>query len=161
MSDKWLNDKKGEDIYLETYDRKKYDAPSVAVDLLIFNRDQSKILLINRAEHPFVNKLALPGGFYIPTDLSLEFAASRELLEETSVSLNITEDNLIKVTSSKDRDPRGWIVSVAYKVCIDENSVKPLANSDALYANFVEIKTLKPEDMAFDHYDIIKYALKK
>ena len=161
MSDKWLNDKKGEDIYLETYDRKKYDAPSVAVDLLIFNRDQSKILLINRAEHPFVNKLALPGGFYIPTDLSLEFAASRELLEETSVSLNITEDNLIKVTSCKDRDPRGWIVSVAYKVCIDENSVKPLANSDALYANFVEIKTLKPEDMAFDHYDIIKYALKK
>ena len=74
MSDRWLNDKKGEKIYLEKYDRKAYDAPSVAVDLLIFNKDQSKILLINRADHPYVNKLALPGGFYLPTDISLEYA---------------------------------------------------------------------------------------
>ncbi len=159
MSDRWLNDKKGEDIYLEKYDRKAFDAPSVAVDLLVFNSDMSKILLINRAEHPFVNCLALPGGFYKPSDKSLEFAASRELLEETSVSLNITEQNLVKVTSTAGRDPRGWVVSVAYKVCIDENSVKPLANSDAIYANWQEVASLQKDKMAFDHYDIIEYAL--
>ena len=161
MSDRWLNDKKGEDIYLEKYDRKAFDAPSVAVDLLVFNSDMSKILLINRAEHPFVNCLALPGGFYKPSDKSLEFAASRELLEETSVSLNITEQNLVKVTSTAGRDPRGWVVSVAYKVCIDENSVKPLANSDAIYANWQEVASLQKDKMAFDHYDIIEYALHK
>ncbi|MBD5541672.1 MAG: radical SAM protein [Lachnospiraceae bacterium] len=158
MSDRWLNDKKGEDIYLEKYDRKAYDAPSVAVDLLVFNRDQSKILLINRADHPYVNKLALPGGFYLQTDHSLEYAASRELLEETSVSLNFTEENLVKVTSTKDRDPRGWIISVAYKVNVDENMIKPLANSDALYASWVDVKSLKKDDLAFDHYDIISYV---
>lgn len=161
MSDRWLNDKKGEDIYLEKYDRKAFDAPSVAVDLLVFNSDMSKILLINRAEHPFVNCLALPGGFYKPSDKSLEYAASRELLEETSVSLNITEQNLVKVTSTAGRDPRGWVVSVAYKVCIDENSVKPLANSDAIYANWQEVASLQKDKMAFDHYDIIEYALHK
>ncbi|MBO4244740.1 MAG: NUDIX domain-containing protein, partial [Bacteroidales bacterium] len=161
MSDRWLNDKKGEDIYLEKYDRKAFDAPSVAVDLLVFNSDMTKILLINRAEHPFVNCLALPGGFYKPSDKSLEFAASRELLEETSVSLNITEQNLVKVTSTAGRDPRGWVVSVAYKVCIDENSVKPLANSDAIYANWQEVSSLQKDKMAFDHYDIIEYALHK
>ena len=161
MSDRWLNDKKGEDIYLEKYDRKAFDAPSVAVDLLVFNSDMSKILLISRAEHPFVNCLALPGGFYKPSDKSLEFAASRELLEETSVSLNITEQNLVKVTSTAGRDPRGWVVSVAYKVCIDENSVKPLANSDAIYANWQEVASLQKDKMAFDHYDIIEYALHK
>ena len=161
MSDRWLNDKKGEDIYLEKYDRKAFDAPSVAVDLLVFNSDMSRILLINRAEHPFVNCLALPGGFYKPSDKSLEFAASRELLEETSVSLNITEQNLVKVTSTAGRDPRGWVVSVAYKVCIDENSVKPLANSDAIYANWQEVASLQKDKMAFDHYDIIEYALHK
>lgn len=159
MSDRWLNDKKGEDIYLEKYDRKAYDAPSVAVDLLVFNRDQSKILLINRADHPYVNKLALPGGFYLQTDHSLEYAASRELLEETSVSLNFTEENLVKVTSTKDRDPRGWIISVAYKVNVDENMIKPLANSDALYASWVDVKSLKKDDLAFDHYDIISYVV--
>ena len=160
LSDRWLNDKKGEDIYLEKYDRKKYDAPSVAVDLLIFNRDKTKLLLISRAEHPFVNKLALPGGFYMPEDETLEYAAARELLEETSVSVDIKEKDLVKVTSTKGRDPRGWVVSVAYSVCLDENAVKPVANSDAIYASWVELKTLKKEDLAFDHWEIIEYVLK-
>ena len=158
MSERWLNDKKGEEIYLEKYDRKSFDAPSVAVDLLVFNRDQSKILLINRAEHPYVNKLALPGGFYLPMDNSLESAAKRELLEETSVSVDFSEKDLVKVTSKKGRDPRGWIISIAYKVNIDENAVKPLANSDAIYASWVDVKTLQKEDLAFDHYDIISFV---
>ena len=158
MSDKWLNDKKGEDIYLEKYDRKAYDAPSVAVDLVVFNRDRSKVLLINRADHPYVNKLALPGGFYLPGDASLEYAASRELMEETSVSANITEKDLIKVSSAKGRDPRGWVISVAYRIGMDEELVRPIANSDAVYASWVGVNSLKKEDLAFDHYDIIKYA---
>ncbi len=159
MSDRWLNDEKGEDIYLEKYDRRKYDAPSVAVDLLVFNKDKSRILLISRADHPYVNKLALPGGFYVPTDATLEYAAARELMEETSVSLNITESDLVKITSAKGRDPRGWVISAAYMVTIDENFVTPLADSDALYATWYNVADLKPEDMAFDHIDIIKYAL--
>ena len=159
MSDKILDDKKGEGIYLSKYDRKKFDAPSVAVDLLIFNHDCSKILLINRADHPFVNKLALPGGFYVPGDETIEAAAARELMEETSVSLNITNENLVKITSTKNRDPRGWIISVAYKVIISENDVKPVANSDALYANWVDINSIKEDSMAFDHYEILQYAL--
>lgn len=158
LSDKWLNDKKGEDIYLEKYDRKSFDAPSVAVDLIVFNQDRTKILLINRAEHPYVNKLALPGGFYLPSDRSLEYAASRELLEETSVSADITENDLIKVTSAQGRDPRGWVISVAYGITLDEDSVKPVANSDAIYASWVDIKTLQKDDLAFDHYDIIRFA---
>ena len=116
------------------------------------------MIIIESAEHPYVNKLALPGGFYKPDDLSLEYAASRELLEETSVSIDITPHNLIKVTSTKGRDPRGWVISVAYKVIIDETTVKPLANSDAIYANFVELNTLKKEDLAFDHWEIIEHA---
>ena len=159
MSDRWLNDKKGEDIYLEKYDRKAFDAPSVAVDLLVFNQEMSKILLINRAEHPYVNKLALPGGFYLPTDETLECAATRELFEETSVFVDITDKNLVKVTSTKDRDPRGWIISVAYKVVVDETEINPLANSDALYASWIDVKTIKKEDLAFDHYDIIAHVL--
>lgn len=159
MSDKILDDKKGEGIYLSKYDRKKFDAPSVAVDLLIFNQDCSKILLINRADHPFVNKLALPGGFYIPSDQTIEEAASRELKEETSVSLKITNKNLVKITSTKNRDPRGWVISIAYKVVVNENDVKPIANSDALYANWVDVNSIKEDNMAFDHFEILNYSL--
>lgn len=159
MSDRILDDKKGEGIYLSKYDRKKFDAPSVAVDLLIFNQDCSKILLINRADHPFVNKLALPGGFYIPSDQTIEEAASRELKEETSVSLKITNKNLVKITSTKNRDPRGWVISIAYKIVVNENDVKPIANSDALYANWVDVNSTKEDNMAFDHFEILNYSL--
>ena len=159
MSDRILDDKKGEGIYLSKYDRKKFDAPSVAVDLLVFNQDCSKILLINRADHPFVNKLALPGGFYIPSDQTIEEAASRELKEETSVSLKITNKNLVKITSTKNRDPRGWVISIAYKVVVNENDVKPIANSDALYANWVDVNSIKEDNMAFDHFEILNYSL--
>ena len=161
MSDRWLNDKKGEDIYLEKYDRKAFDAPSVAVDLLVFNEERTKILLIKRADHPYVNCLALPGGFYKPTDETLEYAASRELLEETSVSAEITEKNLVKVTSTKGRDPRGWVLSVAYAIALKETLIKPIAGSDAIFASWVELTALEKEKLAFDHYDIIRHALKK
>ena len=160
MSDKWLNDKKGEQIYLEKYDRKAYDAPSVAVDLIVLNEDQSKILLVTRGSHPYVNYLALPGGFYQNDDINTEYAASRELFEETSVSVKITEENLVKVTSEKNRDPRGWIISIAYKIILKEKNIKPLANTDAINADWYEIKSLDKDKLAFDHYDIIKSALK-
>ena len=117
--------------------------------------------MIHRGEHPYVNKLALPGGFYQATDETLEYAAARELLEETSVSVNITEKDLVKVTSTKGRDPRGWIISVAYKVEVEEETVKPVANSDALYAAWTEVSAIKKENVAFDHYDIIQYVLNK
>jgi oxygen-independent coproporphyrinogen-3 oxidase len=160
LSERWLNDKKGEDIFLEKYDRKAFDAPSVAVDLMVLNKEHTKLLLINRADHPFVNRLALPGGFYKPTDDTLEFAATRELMEETSVFAKVTPKDLVKVTSTKDRDPRGWIISVAYLLELDEKLVKPIANSDALYARWVDISSIDRDRMAFDHYDIIQYVLR-
>lgn len=159
MSDRWLNDKKGEEIYLAKYDRKSYDAPSVTVDLIVLNKEQTRILLINRGEHPYVNCLALPGGFYRNTDNSVESAASRELFEETGVSINIEETNLVKVSSDKERDPRGWIISAAYKVIVNEEEVRPMANTDAINAYWYDIESLDKDRLAFDHYDIISYAL--
>lgn len=161
MSDRWLNDKKGEAIYLEKYDRKVFDSPSIAVDLIVLNKEKTKILLINRAEHPYVNRLALPGGFYKNTDDTLEAAAARELLEETSVKADVGEENLVKVTSTKERDPRGWIVSVAYLLVLDEKEIMPRADSDAIYAAWTDLDSLNKDDMAFDHYDIIMGVVKK
>lgn len=160
MSERWLNDKKGEEIFLEKYYRKAYDAPSIAVDLIVLNKDKSKVLLITRGSHPYVNYLALPGGFYQNTDDTIEYAAARELLEETSISVNITEENLVKISSSKARDPRGWVVSIAYMVILNNTDIKPLANTDAISVDWYDIKSLEKEKLAFDHYDIIKYALK-
>ena len=121
----------------------------------------TKILLITRADHPYVNKLALPGGFYRFDDVSVEYTASRELFEETSVCYDFSNKNLVKVSSEKGRDPRGWVISIAYKAVIDETSVKPVANSDALYASWRGISSLTEDSLAFDHYSIIRYALEE
>jgi len=51
------------------------------------------------------------------------------------------------------------VISIAYKVVVNENDVKPIANSDALYANWVDVNSIKEDNMAFDHFEILNYSL--
>ena len=76
--------------FLEGYNIESYDRPSVTTDVVIytirqddsdsFRKDPEKrlsVLLIERAEHPFKNKWALPGGF-VRMDETVPDAAIRE-----------------------------------------------------------------------------------
>lgn len=159
MAQRILNPAKGEAIYLEKYNRKQYDAPSVAADLVILSKDKKQILLVTRGSHPYANCLALPGGFYAPEDDTIEQCAIRELQEETGVTVDMADLELTKVSSGKGRDPRGWIVSVAYKVVLKED-VKPLANSDVILCKWYDIDQLPTLNLAFDHEQIIAEALR-
>lgn len=159
MAQRILNPAKGEAIYLEKYNRKQYDAPSVAADLVILSKDKKQILLVTRGSHPYANCLALPGGFYAPEDDTIEQCAIRELQEETGVTVDMADLELTKVSSGKGRDPRGWIVSVAYKVVLKED-VKPLANSDVILCKWYDIDQLPTLNLAFDHEQILAEALK-
>ncbi len=159
MAKRILNPEKGEAIYLGTYDRKQYDAPSVATDLIVLNADKKQILLVTRGNHPFANYLALPGGFYTPEDDTIENCAVRELKEETGVEVEASKLKLVKLSSGKNRDPRGWIVSAAYKVVLKEN-VKAIANSDVILCKWYNVEDLPNLKLAFDHRQIIEAALK-
>ncbi|MBO7217054.1 MAG: NUDIX hydrolase, partial [Clostridia bacterium] len=64
--------------FLAAYDASKFERPSVTVDMVIFC--ENKVLLIKRANHPFIDTWALPGGFVEP-DETCEQAAARELME--------------------------------------------------------------------------------
>ncbi len=159
MAQRILNPEKGEAIYLEKYNRKQYEAPSVAADMVVLSKDQQQILLVVRGNHPYANYLALPGGFYTPKDDTIEQCAVRELEEETGISVKPDELKLVKVSSGLNRDPRGWIVSIAYKVVLKDNA-KPLANSDVILCKWYDIKQLPELKLAFDHQQIIQEALK-
>ncbi len=158
MANRILNPSKGEAIYLGQYDRKQYDAPSVAADMVVLSKDRRRILLVTRGNHPFANCLALPGGFYTPEDDTIEQCAVRELQEETGISVATDDLQLVKVSSGKNRDPRGWIVSVAYKVVLREEA-KPLANSDVIMCKWYDVDQLPNLKLAFDHERIIIKAL--
>lgn len=106
-----MRDKNGltEEEFLASYRADRFERPSVTVDIVLFAGE--RVLLIRRGGHPFLGKLALPGGFVEPND-TVPQAAFRELQEETRL-----QDVALKqlpVFSAPNRDPRTRIITVPF-----------------------------------------------
>jgi 8-oxo-dGTP diphosphatase len=127
--------------------------PSLAVDCVVFDR-VGRLLLIRRKNPPFRGQYALPGG-YVDYGETTEHAAARELAEETG--LVAASVSLIGVYSDPQRDPRGHVVSIAYR--IDTTGHDPRAGDDAAAAAFVE--DWETVDLAFDHRRIVADAVRQ
>lgn len=132
-----------------------YPHPAVSVDIVIFTveGDDLKVLLIRRAQQPFRNRWAVPGGF-IRLDESLRRAAWRELKEETGVNAGFLEQ--VGAFGRPDRDPRERVISVAYYTLMPADRLTIQAASDAREARLFDAGEL-PE-LAFDHAKILRYA---
>ncbi len=74
------------------------------------------VLLVRREEPPDRGAWALPGGF-MNRDEHPEVTAQRKLTEKTGVGAIYLEQ--LQTYGDPDRDPRGWIPSVAYLALID------------------------------------------
>jgi 8-oxo-dGTP diphosphatase len=127
--------------------------PSLAVDCVVFD-PRGRLLLIRRKHPPFRAQYALPGG-YVECGETTEQAAARELAEETG--LVAAEVSLIGVYSDPQRDPRGHVVSIAYRVAVA--GYDPRAGDDAADAAFVA--DWEDLDLAFDHRKIVNDAVRK
>ncbi len=134
-----------------------YPRPSVTVDILVFRwwRGELSLLVIKRANEPFQNQWAFPGGFVDP-DESLDAAAKREMQEETNV--NIEDIHQLGAYGKPGRDPRGHTVTVAYFTIINNDHLQPIAASDAIQLSWKNIGECAP--LAFDHEEILEEALK-
>lgn len=113
-----------------------------------------EVLLIKRKFEPFKNSWALPGGFVVDSDETIEQAAERELLEETNVG-NVYLEQLYTF-GDKGRDPRGRTITVAYLALLRQDELELKASSDASGVAWWPVMDL-PE-LAFDHRRIITYA---
>ena len=135
----------------------EYPRPSLTVDCIIFGLDESsrlKVLLIKRAKNPFKDAWALPGGF-VDENETLEYAALRELKEETGVSDVFIEQ--LFTFGTPGRDPRGRVVTVAYYSLINLAEHKIGADTDAQDVKWFPINSLPP--LAFDHAEILETAI--
>ena len=121
MSDKRDKNALTEKEFLEQYTDEVYEKPSVTVDILVLTVDESisklKVLLVEREEHPFLGCYALPGGFIRPDETAYQ-AAARKLQEETGLK-DIYLDQIYTFTRP-GRDPRGWVMSIAYLALVPE-----------------------------------------
>lgn len=119
--------------------------PIPTVDIIIeYNRG---IVLINRKNPP--EGWALPGGF-VDYGESLETAAVREAKEETGLDVELLRQ--FHTYSDPKRDLRHHTITTVF---IATAKGKAIAGDDAKEIGIFTKDTL-PEQIAFDHRDILK-----
>ena len=136
----------------------EYAHPAVTTDIVVFTirHDALKVLLIRRAEDPYLGSWALPGGF-VEIAEGLDAAAARELAEETGVSGVFLEQ--LYTFGRPDRDPRERVITVAYYALIPSDRIQIRAASDAEAVGWFTLEEAPP--LAFDHEEIIDMALER
>lgn len=105
------------------------------------------VVLIRRKNPPY--GWAIPGGF-VDYGETLEAAAVREALEETSLKVEIQA--LLGAYSDPERDPRHHTISVVF---IARGRGSPRASDDAAAIGVFD-RTSLPVPLAFDHEKILK-----
>ncbi len=119
--------------------------PFPTVDIII-ELEGKGIVLIKRKNPPF--GWAIPGGF-VDYGESIEDAAVREALEETSLNVELLRQ--FHVYSSPDRDPRFHTIATVF---IARAAGTPIAADDAKDAGIFTKESL-PDEIAFDHRKIL------
>ena len=136
----------------------EHPRPALTCDTVVLaGRPEARsVLLIRRTFAPFAGSWALPGGF-VDEGERLVDAARRELAEETSL---IWEGEMVPVAAFGDpgRDPRGWNVSAVYVADVGREMPPVVGGDDAAEARWFPTGEL-PNDIAFDHVEIIAAAL--
>ena len=119
---------------------------------------QRCVLLIRRGWDPYVGRWALPGG-HVDAGEQTAVAARRELLEETGVDVGSL--GLVGVYAAPGRDPRGRYVTFAYAATLAGPPPMPTAGDDATEARWWPVVELAPQQMAFDHDQILAAAVRQ
>jgi 8-oxo-dGTP diphosphatase len=88
---------------------------------------------------------------------TLVAAATRELEEETGIKEVFLEQ--LYTFGDPGRDPRGWVVSVAYYALVSPEKHDLHATTDARDARWFPLNALPP--LAFDHAAILDTALSR
>ena len=119
--------------------------PRLTVDVII-ELSGERLVLVRRKYPPL--GWALPGGF-VDVGETVEEAARREALEETSLAVELIRQ--FHVYSDPARDPRGHTVSVVF---LGRAEGLPRGADDAEEAKAF-VKSELPEPLVFDHARIL------
>ena len=133
-----------------------FERPIVTVDIvpLTILDDRLCVGLQARAAEPFAGRPALIGGYvHTDEDRDLEQAVRRILKAKAGLTGVFVEQ--LRTFATRDRDPRGWSVSVAYFSAVPH----------AVLAKATPLLQLVPADkpgrLPFDHAAIVQSAVER
>ena len=133
-----------------------YEAPiGLSADPVVLTLVDGRlsVLLARRLEEPQRGSFALPGGF-VGAQESPRQTAERKLREKTGVGPVHLEQ--LRTYARPDRDPRGWLPSIAYMALVRPESLpaEPPAQRDASWHPTDDLPAL-----ALDHARIVDDGL--
>ena len=123
------------------------DRVALTVDAVITD-PAGRVLVMDRGTEPCPGTWVLPGGYVDPGE-TVEQACMREVREELGLDVRLT--GLIGIYSEPGRDPRGSVVSVAYRAEVVGGTLTVTAEARAH-------RWLEPGEnvpMGFDHARIL------
>jgi 8-oxo-dGTP diphosphatase len=133
-----------------------YEAPiGLSADPVVFTLVDGGlcVLVARRLEEPQRGAFALPGGF-VGTAESPEETAERKLREKTGVGSVHLEQ--LRTYAAPDRDPRGWLPSIAYLALVPPEALPEDRPTDR-DASWQRVDDLPP--LALDHARIVDDGL--
>lgn len=159
--------------YIEDYKKQfaglPYPPIFVTADAVVIQ--SGYVLLVKRKAEPGKGLLALPGGFVNANeDASVEDAAIRELIEETTIDLpeRVLRKSIkeVKVFDAVSRSARGRTITHAFGIFLDSGEwnlpkVKGSDDAEEIGTGWYEIDKLKRYELFDDHYEIIKYFISR
>jgi 8-oxo-dGTP diphosphatase len=130
----------------------------VAVDVVVFTVEGGRlcVLLIQVKRPPYEGRWALPGGL-IGARETLDTAAARELSEKTGLA-DVYVEQLYTFAAPK-RDPARRVVAVAYLALVPSEGVH--LRTPEKYAGIGWFPVAKLPALAFDHADMVRYAVQR
>tara|TARA_R110002126_G_scaffold160926_1_gene308693 strand:- start:856 stop:1542 length:687 start_codon:yes stop_codon:yes gene_type:complete len=135
-----------------------FKQPLFTIDNVLFSVENGdlKVLLVKRALAPFDGNWSLPGGFIdVVIDQNVQAAAMRKLQQKTGLVPGYLEQ--LEVFSGKDRDPRGYSVSLAFFALVPYTTVSSNI-ATVSQASWWSISAIEQLTLAYDHHQIIVRA---
>jgi 8-oxo-dGTP diphosphatase len=166
-----------------TRDFPDYPRPSLAVDPVALTVKDGRLLTVlwRRANQPYKGQWALPGVFVNVVE-DLDTAVQRALTSKAGITTRVEPEQLF-TWNRPNRDPRGWVVTIAYYSLINKSELERLAPSDnacvfeLLLASYgAEQRSAAPSSAgklqvrdlhgrllvpAFDHRDILESVIRR
>ncbi|MGC8460978.1 MAG: NUDIX hydrolase [Candidatus Dormibacteria bacterium] len=134
-----------------------YEAPAgITAEPVVFALVEGEltVLLVRRIHEPYQGMWGLPGGF-VGYGEAPEDTAQRKLTEKTAVGQIYLEQ--LKSYASPGRDPRGWIVAIAYLALIPAHNLHGHEADERVLRDagkWWPVDSLP--DLAFDHDAMIR-----